>query len=320
MREIIDLRKGELSYNVNGETDNLEKGSHAMAPAEKNNSIKGKLLVVATPIGNLEDITVRALESLKQVGFIACEDTRETRKLLTRYGIKAKTMSYHKFNELSRSEYILELLDKGEDVALVSDAGTPGISDPGYLLVKLVSEKGFDIIPIPGPSALTTMLSVSGLPLHSFSFYGFLPKKRGERTRLLKSLRLRKETLIFFESPHRIMESLSDMLHIFGSRKTIIGREMTKIYEEKIRGHLQDVLENFRGREQARRKGEYTVIIEGVRNEEAKSENISSYDYFIELVEEAGLDRREAIKLVSKKKGIPKSKVYKEILEKEGRL
>lgn len=291
-----------------------------MTDSRKSEMKKGTLFVIATPIGHLDDITLRAIESLKRVDMIACEDTRQTRKLLNRHGIKAKVMSYHKFNELKKSGYILELLEQGKEVALVSDAGTPGISDPGYLLVKLALEKGIAIYPVPGPSALTAILSISGLPLHAFSFYGFLPKKQGEKRRFLSSLRSRKETLIFFESPHRMMKSLSDMLKIFGARRIVIGREMTKIHEETIRGTLQDVLESFKEREPVRKKGEYAMIVEGAKNAEAQQDDISIYEYFMELVEEAGLNRKEAIKMVSKKKGIPKRQVYKEILEQEGKL
>lgn len=291
-----------------------------MKTLQKSNIKKGTLFVIATPIGHLEDITLRAIKVLKQAGAIACEDTRQTRKLLNRYDIKTRAVSYHKFNELMRSEYILELLKKGKDVALVSDAGTPGISDPGYLLVTLALEQGVPVIPVPGPSALTTILSISGFPLHSLSFYGFLPRKRRERTKLLTSLRYRKETLIFYESPHRIMESLLEMLKIFGPRKILIGREMTKIHEETIRGTLKEAVENFKQREATKRKGEYTIMLEGAANGEMKQKDISTYDYFLELIEEAGLDRKEAMKLISKKKNIPKSQVYKEILEQEGKI
>lgn len=295
-------------------------GNSLMNDSQKSEMKKGTLFVIATPIGHLDDITLRAIESLKRVDMIACEDTRQTRKLLNRHGIKAKVMSYHKFNELKKSETILGLLEQGKEVALVSDAGTPGISDPGYLLVKLALEKGIAVYPVPGPSALTAILSISGLPLHSFSFYGFLPKKQGEKRKFLSSLRSRKETLIFFESPHRMMKSLSDMLKIFGPRRIVIGREMTKIHEETIRGTLQDILESFKEREPVRQKGEYAMIVEGARSAEAQHDGTSIYEYFMELVEEAGLNRKEAIKMVSKKKGIPKRQVYKEILEQEGKL
>jgi 16S rRNA (cytidine1402-2'-O)-methyltransferase len=290
-----------------------------MTDSRKSEMKKGSLYVIATPIGHLDDITLRAIDFLKRMDIIACEDTRQTRKLLNRYGIKAKVMSYHKFNELRRSEDILELLEKGKKVALVSDAGTPGISDPGYLLVRLVLEKDFAVIPVPGPSALTAILSISGLPLHSFSFYGFLPKKKGEKRKFLNSLRYRKETLIFFESPHRVVESLSEMFGIFGPRKIVIGREMTKIHEETIRGALQDVLENLKKREAARRKGEFALLVEGAKKGEAPHDDTSVYEYYRELVEEAGLSRKEAIKTVSKEKGLPKRQVYREILEQEGK-
>lgn len=288
-----------------------------MTDLRKSDKGKGTLFVVATPIGHLDDITLRAIDSLKQMDMIACEDTRQTRKLLSRYGIKTKVMSYHKFNELRRSEDILNLLEKGKNVALVSDAGTPGISDPGYLLVNLALEKGFAVIPLPGPSALTAILSISGLPLHSFSFYGFLPKKKNEKRKFLTSLRYRKETLVFFESPHRVVASLSEMLGIFGLRTIVIGREMTKVHEETIRGTLQEVLENLKKRDAARRRGEYVIVMEGAKKGEAQQNETSIYEYYRELMEDAGLARKEAIKRVSKERGLPKSQVYREILEQE---
>ena len=281
---------------------------------------KGKLFVVATPIGNLEDITLRALETLKKVSLIACEDTRQTRKLLNRYDIRTKCTSYHKFNELTRSEQILQLIESGKDVALVSDAGTPGISDPGYLLIKLVSEQGADVVPIPGPSSLISALSISGIPLDSFSFYGFVPKKRTEREKLFAMLTSREETSVFFESPHRIVGSISDMALAFGLRRAIVCRELTKVYEEVMRGTLQDILESMKEKESASLKGEFTIIVEGAQEKQMERSDISIYEQFKSLVDESGFEPKEATKFIARERDLPKSEVYREILKQKGKL
>ncbi len=281
---------------------------------------KGKLFVVATPIGNLEDMTFRAIDVLRKVALIACEDTRQTRKLLNRYEITTKCTSYHRFNELTKSGYILSLIENGKDVALVSDAGTPGISDPGHLLVKLVSEKGGKVVPIPGPSALISALSVSAIPLEAFSFYGFVPKKRSERMRFLKYLSLREETLVFFESPHRIVSSLSDMTVAFGKRKAILCRELTKIHEEVVRGTLHDILESLQSRTPVSLKGEFTVVIEGSHGKAAADPDIMIYEHYRTLVEQKGYEPLDAIKSISRLTGLPKRTVYREILKKEGKV
>ncbi len=281
---------------------------------------KGTLFVIATPIGNLEDMTLRAIDVLKKVPLIACEDTRQTRKLLNRYDIRTKCTSYHRFNELTKSGYILTLIENGEDVALVSDAGTPGISDPGHLLVKLVSERGGTIVPIPGPSALTSALSVSAIPLEAFSFHGFVPKKKSERMRFLKHLSLREETLVFFESPHRIISSLSDMTAAFGLRKAVLCRELTKIHEEVLRGTLDDILESLKNRLPVSLKGEFTVIIEGAHEKADEDTEIPMYDHYKTLVEKKGFAPLDAIKSIARLTGLPKRMVYKEILKKEGKV
>ncbi|MEW5806973.1 MAG: 16S rRNA (cytidine(1402)-2'-O)-methyltransferase [Acidobacteriota bacterium] len=281
---------------------------------------KGRLFVVATPIGNLEDMTFRAIETLKRVSLIACEDTRETRKLLTRFDIKTKYTSYHKFNELTKSRLILNVLGRGEDVAIVSDAGTPGISDPGTLLVALVVERGFTVVPIPGASALTASLSTCGFPLDSFTFHGFLPKKKTSREKFLKALSPREETLVFFESPHRITESLSDMASILGPRKAVLCRELTKIHEEILRGNLCDVQEQLRNRKESISRGEFALIVEGSKKSRTDRSHAPLYEHFRKLVDEEGLERKEAIKALAKVRSLSKSKVYKEILMKEGKL
>jgi 16S rRNA (cytidine1402-2'-O)-methyltransferase len=215
------------------------------------------LYVVATPIGNLEDITLRAIRVLKEVKLIAAEDTRTTRRLLTAYDIKTPTTSYHEHNKLTKLEYILERLEK-EDIALVSDAGMPGISDPGYELISAVYQKNIPVIPIPGPSVPISALSVSGLPTENFTFLGFLPHKAGDRRKVLKSAADEPRTLVLFESPHRIPDSLQDMLAILGDRKIAVCRELTKIHEEIFRGLISEAIAHF-----AQPRGEFTLVISG---------------------------------------------------------
>jgi 16S rRNA (cytidine1402-2'-O)-methyltransferase len=280
----------------------------------------GRLFVVATPIGNLEDMTFRAIEILKKVSLIACEDTRQTRKLLNRYGIRARCTSYHKFNELSKTDRIIGEIEQGKDVALVSDAGTPGISDPGYHLIKLLSERGADIIPIPGASAITSALSISAIPLDSFSFYGFIPKKRSERERFLKDLSTKKETLVFFESPHRIIGCISDMILIFGSRKALVCRELTKMHEDVMRGTLSEILERMKKKTPASLKGEFTIVLQGAEDHPSFAQPIPIYEQFKLLVDENNLEPREAMKIIARDRGLAKNAVYREILKQEGKL
>jgi 16S rRNA (cytidine1402-2'-O)-methyltransferase len=215
------------------------------------------LYVVATPIGNLEDITLRAVRLLKEVKLIAAEDTRKTRRLLSAYDIKTPTTSYHEHNKLTKLDYILSQLEK-DDVALVSDAGMPGISDPGYELISAVNRRNIPIVPIPGPSVIVTAMVVSGLPTDSFCYLGFLPHKSGERRRLLEARAAEKSTLVLFESPHRIQESLLDMLEVLGDRKAAVCRELTKIHEEVFRGTLSQAVEHFKSP-----RGEFTLVIAG---------------------------------------------------------
>jgi len=224
------------------------------------NATKGILYIVSTPIGNLEDITLRALRILKEVDIIAAEDTRHTGLLLRHFGIQKPLTSYFEGNELRKKEFILSRLRQGDRIALVSDAGTPGISDPGFRLIRMAVANQIPIVPIPGPSAVIAALSVSGLPTDAFLFKGFLPHKSKKRTDLLKQLEETKETLIFYESPHRLSETLKDILDILGDREIVLTRELTKIYEEISRGKISEVQNQIAER---KLKGETTLVISG---------------------------------------------------------
>ena len=225
----------------------------------------GTLFVVATPIGNLEDITIRAINVLKKVDLIAAEDTRRTRVLLKSYDISASLLSYHDYNKERQGKKIIKNLLSGKSVALVSDAGTPGISDPGYYLINLAIQNNIILIPIPGVSAFVTALSVSGLPSDRFSFEGFLPKKVIPRRKSIQSLKNKEYTLILYESPHRIKATLQDFLDICGERWIVVARELTKIYEEIVRGSLSEVLKKLTGKKM---KGEFTILISSARYSE----------------------------------------------------
>ncbi len=224
------------------------------------NPMKGILYIVSTPIGNLEDITLRALRILKEVDLIAAEDTRHTGLLLRHFGIQKPLTSYFEGNELKKREWILSRLNQGDRIALVSDAGTPGISDPGFRLIQATIQNQIPIVPIPGPSAVITALSVSGLPTDAFLFKGFLPHKSKKRRDLLKQLEEAKETLIFYESPHRLNETLKDILDILGDREIVLTRELTKVYEEVIRGSVTDIQSQIGER---KLKGEITLVVSG---------------------------------------------------------
>ena len=221
---------------------------------------KGKLYLVATPIGNMGDITIRALRTLSKASFIAAEDTRRTRKLLTRYKMSRSLLSYHDFNKTRVAPEIIRRIASGEDVALVSDAGSPGISDPGFLLVKLAIAEGIDVVSIPGASSVICALQISGLPTHNFVFEGFLPRKKGKRRAKLESLKLEERTMVFFESPNRLRTTVAEMLEIFGDRKIAICRELTKLFEEVLRTRLSQVEDLFSRRAL---KGEVVLVVEG---------------------------------------------------------
>jgi 16S rRNA (cytidine1402-2'-O)-methyltransferase len=235
------------------------------------NSKKGLLYIVSTPIGNREDITLRALRILKEVNLIAAEDTRHTLLLLRHFGIQTPLTSYFEGNELKKKEFILSKLKQGDQIALVSDAGTPGISDPGFRLIQTAIENQIPIVPIPGPSAVITALSVSGLPTDAFLFKGFLPHKSKKKRDLLQKLEEIKETLIFYESPHRLSKTLNDIFDLLGDREMVLTRELTKVYEEILRGKVSEIQTLIRDR---KLKGEITLVISGkTRQERFKKTN-----------------------------------------------
>lgn len=227
-------------------------------PMEKR---QGILYVVSTPIGNLEDITLRALRVLKEVDIIAAEDTRHTQKLLSHYQIHTPLTSYHDFNKEEKTAVLIHRLKEDQKVALTSDAGTPGISDPGYYLITHCLAEGITVSPVPGITAAITALSVAGLPTDSFLFEGFLPRKRTARIKKLEALRDEKRTLILYESPYRLSHTLPDLLEVLGDRRVAVARELTKVFEEVIRGRLSEVIPQFQGK---RVRGEITLIVEGV--------------------------------------------------------
>jgi 16S rRNA (cytidine1402-2'-O)-methyltransferase len=268
--------------------------------------------VVATPIGNLEDITLRALRVLKEVKLIAAEDTRTVRHLLDRYDIRTPVTSYYEHNKLMKLESLLDFMATEGPVALVSEAGMPGISDPGYELVKAAIEAGEKVVPIPGPSAVITALAASGLPTQDFTFLGFLPRQSGDRKKLLKAVANETRTLVCFEAPHRLREALADCFYTLGDRPLAAGREMTKLHEEIYRGTLSRAMEHFR-----EPRGEFTLVIGGASPSEPKltDEVIRR----LALLRQEGLPSREAATQVAAETGIPKNKLYQAILDSDRR-
>jgi len=272
--------------------------------------VKGTLYIVSTPIGNLEDITLRALKVLKDVDVIAAEDTRRSSKLLTHYGISKPLISYWGEKEKVRSTEILERLHAGQSVALISDAGTPGISDPGAVLIRKALEEAIDVVSIPGVTALIAALSVSGISTDEFTFMGFLPARKSQRQKVLKDLSYEQRTLVFYEAPHRILETLSDMEEIFGERKAAVIKEISKIYEEIIRGNISEV---FRTLEKTTIAGEYVIVMEG----RAEVEKLTSDDALQEVstLMKKGLGRKEAVKKVAEAYGLSKKELYDKSLK-----
>jgi 16S rRNA (cytidine1402-2'-O)-methyltransferase len=269
----------------------------------------GRLYVVATPIGNLEDITYRAVRVLNEAGLIACEDTRQTRKLLDHYGIRKPTVSYHEHNEAERTAELAERLRAGEVVALVSDAGMPLISDPGYRLVRAAIEMGIPVEPVPGPSAVLAALSASGLPTDAFHFGGFLPSKPGQRLHALERLREEQATLIFFEAPHRIVEALEAVEQALGPRPVVVARELTKVHEEFLRGTPAEVRAQLDSRDAV--KGEITLLIGKAAAPAADGTPLAEA---VEALVRGGASRMDAIKQVARKRGLSKREVYDRLL------
>ena len=272
----------------------------------------GKLFVVSTPIGNLEDITLRAVNVLKDCDVIACEDTRTTKKLLARYGIETNLTSYHEHNEVEKSQKLLEKLKEGKNVALVSDAGTPSVSDPGWRLVNLSIENNIEVVPVPGPSATLSALVVSGLPTDSFLFLGFFPKTAGKKKELLKDVKNSPYTLIFYESARRLSGTLSVLLEILGDRNVCVAREMTKLYEETLRGSFSEVISVLSERETL--KGEVTVVVEGSRDGHNEA-SADAAQRMLRLLREKGFSLSEAVSLASGAFGVSKNIIYKTALE-----
>ena len=270
------------------------------------------LYIVATPIGNLEDITLRALRVLREADLIACEDTRHTQKLLNHFEIKKPTQSYHEHNEAARAQELVERVERGERIALVCDAGTPGISDPGERLIRAAVERGLNVVTIPGASAIISALAASGLPTASFRFIGFLPSRSGERRSALEGLRDARETLIFYEAPHRILEMLADVAGIFGQhRRVVVARELTKVHEEFLRGTVEIVSAELTKRPAI--KGEMTVVVAGdVEDEAGRKSDRNVIERMRELMTSASLDEKAALKLVAKEFGLSKSEAYRE--------
>lgn len=273
----------------------------------------GKLYLVPTPIGNLKDITLRALEVLENADMIAAEDTRQTLKLLNHFNIKKPLISYHKFNEQNKSDKIIDILLEGKNIALVSDAGTPGISDPGSVIVERCIEKNIDFEVLPGATAITTALVYSGLDTTKFLFRGFLPRENKERKVITDELLSSQETLIFYEAPHRLLDTLSYLLDTFGDRRIAVCRELTKLYQEIYRGTLKESIEYF---VENKPRGEFVLVLEGKKIEDIKEEkkqewiDLSIEDHILKYMND-GIKKKDAIKMVAKDRELPKSEVYK---------
>ena len=275
------------------------------------------LYLVGTPIGNLEDITLRALHVLKEVDVIACEDTRQTQKLLNHYAITTRTTSYHEHNEMTKSAELVKEMQEGASVALVTDAGMPGISDPGYRLIALAIRHRVPVVPIPGASAFLAALVASGLPTDSFRFSGFLPAKRGERRAEMEAVKSSPRTLVFYEAPHRIVEALEDVVEVLGEgRHVVVAREVTKLHEEFLRGRAGDVLENLKAREAV--KGEITLLIGKAEEGDTRVgtgvlARLSVRQRVEQIMAEEKVDEKAALKKVAKERGVSKSEAYREL-------
>jgi 16S rRNA (cytidine1402-2'-O)-methyltransferase len=292
-----------------------ECAEHAVASQRPSQATGPALYLVATPIGNLEDISFRAVRVLKEVDRIACEDTRQTQKLLNHYGITTRTISYHEHNEMTRSAELVKDMQEGASVALVTDAGMPGISDPGYRLISLAIRHHLPVVPVPGASAFLAALVASGLPTDSFRFSGFLPAKRGERRAALEAIRTSPRTQVFYEAPHRIVEALADVVEVLGEdRHVVIAREVTKLHEEFLRGRAGEVVVTLKARDGV--KGEITLLIgkaEGSDTQATAPVKVNVRQRVEQIMAEEKLDEKAALKKVAKERGISKSEVYREL-------
>jgi 16S rRNA (cytidine1402-2'-O)-methyltransferase len=298
-------------------SDRLAAMTAHEAAERTDNPLAPGLYLVGTPIGNLDDITLRALRVLKEADLIACEDTRQTQKLLNHYGISTRTISYHEHNEMTRAPELVLDLERGGRVALVTDAGMPGISDPGFRLISLAIRHHVPVVPIPGASAFLAALVASGLPADSFRFSGFLPAKRGQRRQALESIKDSPRTQVFYEAPHRVKEAIEDVVEVLGGdRHMVIAREVTKIHEEFLRGRASEVLQILNTRPEV--KGEITLLIGKAEEVEARVGTGAAARPGIrarleQVMAGQGLDEKAALKKVAKEMGISKSEAYREL-------
>ncbi len=283
-----------------------KKNANGEAPARR----IGTLYVVGTPIGNLEDITLRALGTLKSVDLIACEDTRRTQKLLQHYQIPTPTTSYHEHNEMTRAPELIVQLEEGIKIALVSDAGMPVISDPGYRLIHLAIRHKIPVIPVPGASAFIAALAAAGLPVEQFRFLGFLPSKRAQRRKALEEMKAATKTLVFYEAPHRVVDMLADVRAVLGDRAVVVAREVTKVHEEFLRGTISEVLDRLRQRAV---KGEITVLVgaASVPTETPPSGKLIREELDRAMTDK-GIDEKAALKVVARNRGISRSEAYRQ--------
>jgi 16S rRNA (cytidine1402-2'-O)-methyltransferase len=284
------------------------------SPAKLAEPAVGCLYVVATPIGNLEDISLRALRILQECDAIACEDTRQTVKLLTHFDIQKRLVSYHEHNEITRAAEMIIELEQGAKVALVTDAGTPSISDPGQRLVSLCLRHNIDVVPVPGPCAFVAALAASGMPIEEFTFVGFLPSRPTERRKRLRGLVAEPRTLALYEAPHRLLDTLEDALEILGNRPAVIARELTKVYEEFVRGHMEDLLAAVRKKAP---RGEITLLIgeaDGEPQHHADNEKAPLARRVEEVMRERNLDNKAALKEVARERGLTRREAYKQLL------
>jgi 16S rRNA (cytidine1402-2'-O)-methyltransferase len=281
---------------------------------------KGTLYLVATPIGNLEDVTRRALRVLAEADVVACEDTRRTRSLLEHFGIRARTVSYHEHNERERAEELARMIEEGADVALVSDAGTPGINDPGFRLVRACVERDLRVVPVPGPSAFVAALTASGLPTDEFYFGGFLPSRTHARRERLATVRALRATLVFYETPHRIAQALADAREVLGEREAAVARELTKIHEEIARGRLGELAARFSIEGSAR--GEMVIVIDREMIEEegdAVAATAASVAERVAALEAEGLGPRAALKRAARDLGLTRDEAYRRLTSERAR-
>ncbi len=265
----------------------------------------GILYVVATPIGNLEDITLRALRLLKEADLIAAEDTRKARLLLNKHGIRNRLTSYHEQNKRSKLPALLRLLQEGMDIALISEAGTPGLNDPGYELIGAAIQQGLQVVPLPGPSAIVTALVVSGLPTDQFIYVGYLPRRQPERVKFLQSVALERRTIVCLEAPHRLRAALTDLARTLGDRKVAVCREMTKLHEEVFRGTLSQAVEHF-----TQPRGEFTLVIEGAQEQRLEAPTAEA-ESLLKQLHSQGLGAKESVTCVCAATGMPRKEVYR---------